>query len=66
MSHGPPKGGGSNRMMGVFRSWGRGCLDTLIITYSIGLSPGACTDSIARRGVRGRSRADGFGCVMGM
>eukprot|EP00966_Prymnesium_polylepis_P167674 3875843-Prymnesium_polylepis.1 len=33
-------------MMRVFRSWG-GCLDTLIITYSLGL-PGTCADSIAR------------------
>eukprot|EP00966_Prymnesium_polylepis_P175164 4053158-Prymnesium_polylepis.1 len=32
--------------MGVFRSWG-GCLDTLIITYTLGLS-GTCADSIAR------------------
>eukprot|EP00966_Prymnesium_polylepis_P263715 6092171-Prymnesium_polylepis.1 len=40
-----PPWGGSNRMMGVFRSWGA-CLDTLVTTYSLGLS-GTCADSIA-------------------
>eukprot|EP00966_Prymnesium_polylepis_P126201 2918446-Prymnesium_polylepis.1 len=32
-------------LRGGFRSWG-GCLDTLIITYSLGVS-GTCADSIA-------------------
>eukprot|EP00966_Prymnesium_polylepis_P135660 3135971-Prymnesium_polylepis.1 len=51
-----PPWGGLIRMMGVFRSWG-GCLDTLIITCSLGLS-GTCADSIEVDG-RGRTRVDG-------
>eukprot|EP00966_Prymnesium_polylepis_P120361 2781348-Prymnesium_polylepis.1 len=55
----PPKGGdvtdppwgGLNRIMGVLRSWG-GCLDTLITTYSLGLS-GTCADSIEIDGREG-------------
>jgi hypothetical protein len=45
-----PPWGGSNRMMGVFRSWG-GWLDTLIITYSLGLS---VRDFACLRAIRSR------------